>query len=166
MHHTILLYSHVSMFPTQPLHHRPQVDGPALASSATAILDLAAVVLNPSLPSFRPERRSLVFPLFITGIALALTRTPLPPSRQRQAGNGSGSGSLTGPQQAVDFLRILERESVGRNTSATRQLLERVLQACDEVTRGRGEDAAPTPVAVDWFAFADSLGVEVIHFGL
>ena len=160
MHHATLLYCHVSMFPTHPLHHRLLVDGPSVANSASEILDLAAVILNPSLPSFRPERRAMVFPLFITGIALALTRTTLAPSHQRSA------SSLSGPQQALEFLRILESESVGRNTGATRRLLESVLEACDEVARRRGEEAVPAPVAVDWFAFADSLGVEVIHFGL
>ena len=143
------------MFPTQPLHHQSSADGHSLAASASTILSIAASALAPT-PHRRLERRFLVFPLFLAGVALAVTRTAIPP-----VGHGSGTA---GADQALELLRVMESESVGRNTGATRRVLQRVMEACEDVY-ARKDTGAPS-VAVDWFAVAERLNVEVIHFGL
>ena len=168
IYHASILYTHTSMFPEQPLYFDPSTDGLSLITAASAILDRATTAL--SAPNPRLERRYFVFALFMAGVTLAVTIPPrhFPTAPRPPLAGAPLVESGEGPRRALELLRMLEAASIGRSTGATCRLLEGVVDASAAARGGGGggggggEDG---PVAVDWMAVAESMGVEVVHSG-
>ncbi|KAK2806917.1 hypothetical protein FQN51_005717 [Onygenales sp. PD_10] len=134
--HACFIYSYTSMWPNQLLETG---GGPALEISqrATAILHVASSIINAD----RFDLRFIVFPLFMAGVA-----------------SSSGSQKML----AVDLLSSIEaNESVGRNVTTTRHVLQIVYQRQTEGYMQRGHS-----LDVDWIEIMIEQGLQLVNFGL
>lgn len=101
------------------------------------ILQLAENIIN----SGRVELRFIVFALFMAGFS-------------------SASDSIS-QRQALSLMGALEQESIGRNTTTTRQLLQAVYDRQREDMRNLGHCWD-----VDWIEIMNERGLRVVNFGL
>lgn len=101
LYHSLVIYCHTSMWPTQRLDESFDHDASTVAHCCSLILERVNNMLN------RGEfaRRLIVFPLFLAGFFSAM---PLEKAR------------------AHDLLRLMERASIGNNSRATRRWLQRL----------------------------------------
>ncbi|PGG99304.1 hypothetical protein AJ79_08571 [Helicocarpus griseus UAMH5409] len=136
LYHASLIYSYTSMWPTQSIETG---GGPALEISqrANAILHVAASVINAG----RFDLRFTVFPLFMAGVA---------------------SSSDSQKMLALDLLSsIEENESVGRNVTTTRHVLQIVWERQNDGYMRKGH-----ALDVDWVEIMVEQGLQMVNFGL
>ncbi len=132
-------YSPISPYPssnTSPLRHSPTPSSTTRHEITTSCSEILALVRN-IIASGHHELRFAVFPLFMAGFVLA------PQKRE----------------QALRLMESMERESIGRNTRATRELLEAVHCVQDEQSwRQHGEEGGD----VDWIRILGERGLQLI----
>ncbi|OAX83466.1 hypothetical protein ACJ72_02168 [Emergomyces africanus] len=134
--HASLIYSHTSMWPCQCIETG---GGPALEISqrSTAILHVASSIVHAG----RFDLRFIVFPLFMAGVA---------------------SSSSSQKMLALDLLSSIEgNESVGRNVTTTRHVLQIVYQRQTEGYMRKGH-----ALDVDWVEIMIEQGLQMVNFGL
>ena len=119
------------MWPNQRLDNDPQTT-PELSQSIYKILQLADEISSNGFI----ERKFMIFPLFMAGIA-----NQNPPDQQR----------------TIRLLVAFERQSIGKAMVATRQILEIVYEKQREVMR-MGAD----PLTVDWVDTVAERGLQMI----
>lgn len=134
LYRACLIFSHTSMWPGQRIDTLPDYDE-EITYAATEIIQLAQGMLY----SGHMECRFMVFPIFMAGYA-----------------NSNGSHKML----ALNLIEQMERESIGRNTAATRHVLERVYEKQNNqfMTTGHSLD-------VDWMETMIENGLTVINFG-
>ena len=140
-----MIYSHTSMYPAQRLSTSPYLEAHSMygvtrhfsqnsdevAQSAREILNLTREIVN----SGHRELRFVVFPLFMAGFA----------------------SHAQDRQQTMELMRSMETESIGKNTEATRDLLEAVYRQQDEADEWR-----ELGLDVDWLAVLGERGIQLI----
>ncbi|KAL2386352.1 hypothetical protein RJZ90_000748 [Blastomyces dermatitidis] len=134
--HASLIYSYTSMWPGQCIETG---GGPALEISqrTTAILHVASSIVHAG----RFDLRFIVFPLFMAGVA---------------------SSSSSQKMLALDLLSSIEgNESVGRNVTTTRHVLQIVYQRQTEGYMRKGH-----ALDVDWVEIMIEQGLQMVNFGL
>ncbi|KKZ64832.1 hypothetical protein EMCG_09280 [[Emmonsia] crescens] len=134
--HATFIYSHTSMWPSQCIETG---GGPALEISqrTTAILHIASSIIHAG----RFDLRFIVFPLFMAGVA---------------------SSSSSQKMLALDLLSGIEgNESVGRNVTTTRHVLQIVYQRQTEGYMRKGH-----ALDVDWVEIMIEQGLQMVNFGL
>ncbi|KLJ07578.1 hypothetical protein EMPG_16936 [Blastomyces silverae] len=134
--HASLIYSYTSMWPGQCIETG---GGPALEISqrTTAILQVVSSIVHAG----RFDLRFIVFPLFMAGVA---------------------SSSSSQKMLALDLLSSIEgNESVGRNVTTTRHVLQIVYQRQTEGYMRKGH-----ALDVDWVEIMIEQGLQMVNFGL
>ncbi|EGC42767.1 conserved hypothetical protein [Histoplasma capsulatum var. duboisii H88] len=134
--HASLIYSYTSMWSSQSIETG---GGPALEISqrTTAILHVASSIVHAG----RFDLRFIVFPLFMAGVA---------------------SSSSSQKMLALDLLSGIEgNESVGRNVTTTRHVLQIVFQRQTEGYMRKGH-----ALDVDWMEIMIEQGLQMVNFGL
>lgn len=144
-----IIYSHTSMYPLQRISASPFLDGDPLfdhpygtispfspneeeaSNSAREIFSLTREMIR----SGHHELRFAVFPLFMAGF--------VSPTAERL--------------QALELMRNLESESIGKNTKATRELLEAVYRRQDETSEWRD-----LGLDVGWLEVLSERGLQLI----
>ena len=119
------------MWPQQRIDSDPQTT-PELSQSVNKILQLAKEISSNGFI----ERKFMVFPLFMAGIA---NQNPFD------------------QQQIIKLLLAFERQSIGKAMVATRHILEIVYEKQGEVMR-MGAD----PLMVDWVDTVAERGLQMI----
>lgn len=138
LYQTAVIYSRTSMFPGQrniPVANQADIHADT-ERRCIAILTLASAHLGSDLN----ERRHMVFPLFMAGVA-----TTQPDAKI----------------QTLDIIKAMERGGIGQNTYRTRQLLATVYEEQRKVYSfsGRMEQ-------VDWLVLARDRGLSIVNCGL
>ncbi|KAL8904698.1 MAG: hypothetical protein Q9207_003091 [Kuettlingeria erythrocarpa] len=123
--HTLQQYNPPA--PPHPANHYNPIDS-ELSHSAQEIIQLTRSIIS----SGHHELRFAVFPLFMAGYVL--------PKPDREL--------------ALGLMERMERESIGRNTRATRELLEEVYK--------RGDEGRMGPSGVDWISVLGARGLQLI----
>ena len=123
------------MWATQRLDTIPDYDN-EVARCVLEILALSERVIRRR----QFEYRFIIFPLFMAGFAAVL------PTEKRRA---------------AELMMTMEHESVGKNTRATRELL----QAVYEKQRETSMSMRRVPY-VDWIEVMHERGLQVVNFGL
>ncbi|CAF9924658.1 MAG: hypothetical protein HETSPECPRED_005644 [Heterodermia speciosa] len=131
LYHACIIYSHTSMWPHQRLDSGPQ-NMQELSQSVTRILQLGLEITSHGFI----ERKFMVFPLFMAGIAT------INPSDH---------------QQVIRLLIAFENKSIGKVMVATRQILEIVYEKQREVMMLGGN-----PLMVDWIDTVAERGLQMI----
>ncbi|OJD27852.1 hypothetical protein ACJ73_00755 [Blastomyces percursus] len=134
--HASLIYSYTSMWSGQCIETG---GGPALEISqrTTAILHVVSSIVHAG----RFDLRFVVFPLFMAGVA---------------------SSSSSQKMLALDLLSSMEgNESVGRNVTTTRHVLQIVYQRQTEGYMRKGH-----ALDVDWVEIMIEQGLQMVNFGL
>ncbi|KAL9603352.1 MAG: hypothetical protein Q9219_001214 [cf. Caloplaca sp. 3 TL-2023] len=184
LYRACIIYSHTSMYPSQrplplsphfPSHHphhlTPTTATPTtiadaeLHLSATEILHLTRSIIS----SGHHELRFAVFPLFMAGYVLPSHSSSSSSSSSSGGGGGGvggvgGAGGGTEKAMALQLMEGMEVESIGRNTRATRELLEEVLRrrrVGGPVGFGVGGGGGNGEVA-DWIAVLGERGLQLI----
>ncbi|KAL8928268.1 MAG: hypothetical protein Q9208_001978 [Pyrenodesmia sp. 3 TL-2023] len=165
LYRACIIYSHTSMYPNQRAATSPflgPVSPPGQYVPTTIPPDLTTQRYNPSAPphlanhynpveselspcaheiihltrsiisSGHHELRFAVFPLFMAGYVLPMQERGL----------------------ALELMERMETESIGRNTRATRELLEDVYK--------RGDEGGMDPSGVDWISVLGEKGLQLI----
>jgi len=123
------------MYASQRLEMGPG-DVSEISLATRAILQLA----HHTISSGRLENRFLVFPIFLAGFA---------------------STAREDRRLALNLMRQMEQESIGRNTRATRELLEIVYERQEASISQVGH-----AMRVDWIQVMLEVGLKVIIVGL
>lgn len=113
--------------PPHPANHYNPVES-ELSLSAHEIVHLARSIIC----SGHHELRFAVFPLFMAGYVLPMQERGL----------------------ALGLMERMETESIGRNTRATRELLQEVYK--------RGDEGGMDPSGVDWVSVLGEKGLQLI----
>lgn len=135
LYRACIIYSHTSMWPGQRLETSPDYDT-EIAVASNQVLQMT----RKALAEDRPHCRYLVFPTFIAGFVAT-----------------DGAQRMS----ALDLLRSLEKESIGRNTSATRRALAAVYERQNERFMNTGQS-----LDVDWMEVMAEKDLMVVNFGL
>ncbi|KIW17714.1 hypothetical protein PV08_04909 [Exophiala spinifera] len=135
LYRACILFSHTSMWPGQRLDTSPDYD--------TEIAVASNQILQMTMKAHAEDRyhcRYLVFPVFMAGYC-----------------------STDGGQrmQALDLIRAMEKNSIGRNTSVTRRALATVYEKQNERFMNTGQS-----LDVDWMQVMTEKELLVINFGL
>ncbi|KZF26886.1 hypothetical protein L228DRAFT_235892 [Xylona heveae TC161] len=130
-----LIYSHTSMWPSQRAH-LANADEREISECVAEVLRVGQTIVAEG----RFTYRFIIFPLFLAGVAAHHSRDK---------------------KVALELIIAMERESVGNNTRATRQLLQFVYQRQSE-----GVMTVGTSVHVDWIQVMFESGVQLVHVGL
>ncbi|KKY17407.1 hypothetical protein UCRPC4_g05651 [Phaeomoniella chlamydospora] len=130
-----IIYSHTSMWPGQRIDTGQQYDT-EIAISVQEILQIAEAIVS----SGRLELRFIIFPLFMAGIA-----------------TGSGPEKM----MALDLMMTMEKESIGTNTTATRQLLQTIYERQNQRFMSVGHS-----LDVCWKDVMLENDVQLFNFGL
>lgn len=131
LYHACIIYSHTSMWPNQRLHNGPQ-PVQETTHSVSRIIELGHEITSNGFI----ERKFMVFPLFMAGIA---------------------SQNPSDHQEVIRLLIAFENQSIGRAMVATRQILETVYEKQREVIM-LGAD----PLMVDWVDTVAERGLQMI----
>ncbi|EEH19043.2 hypothetical protein PABG_01362 [Paracoccidioides brasiliensis Pb03] len=134
--HATFIYSHTSMWPNQCIENGGE---PALEISqrTAAILHVATRIVQAG----RFDLRFIVFPLFMVGVA---------------------SSSPSQKMLVLDLLSSIEgNESVGRNVTTTRHVLQIVHQRQNDGYMQKGH-----ALDVDWVEIMVEQGLQMVNFGL
>lgn len=131
LYHACIIYSYTSMWPRQRLCMGDKPI-PELSESICKILQLGREI---TANGFN-QRKFMVFPIFMAGIA---TR------------------NSPDQQLALQILKLLERNSIGKVMMATRQILEIVYEERREVAMQGGH-----PMMVDWVNTVAERGLQMI----
>ena len=123
------------MWPNQRLSNA-QEDEAQIAQHVSEILELASDTVS----SHHLEHGFIVFPLFIAGCAAT---------------------SATDKALARDLISRMEQESIGKNTRATRKLLEAVYERQNARLASTGQSTD-----VDWIQVMVESGLQVVSYGL
>jgi Fungal specific transcription factor domain len=130
-----LIYSHTSMWPSQRLDTAPEYDA-EIAQCVSEVLRIGDRVVR----NEQYHLRFIVFPLFMAGIASA-----------------DGNEKML----VLDLISSLEKESIGSNTTATRQALQIIYEQQTERFMHTGQS-----LDVDWSDVMLEQGLQVVNFGL
>ncbi len=135
LYRACIIYSHTSMWPGQRLESSPDYDT-EIAVASNQIIHMT----RKALAEERSYCRYLVFPVFMAGFA-----------------------STDGHQrmQALDLIRTLEKDSIGRNTTATRKALAAVYEKQNERFMNTGQS-----LDVDWMTVMKEQDLMVVNFGI
>jgi len=135
LYRACIIYSHTSMWPGQRLETSPDYNTEIVVAS-NQILQMT----RKALAEDRSDCRYLVFPVFISGIVAT-----------------DGAQRMS----ALDLLRVMEKNSIGRNTTATRKALAAIYEKQNErfMNTGQGLD-------VDWVEVMAERNLMVVNFGL
>lgn len=135
LYRACIIFSHTSMWPGQRLETSPDYNT-EIAVASTQILQM----MRKALAEDRSHCRYLVFPAFMAGFA-----------------------STDGAQrmQALDMIRIMEKDSIGRNTTVTRKALAAVYEAQNERFMNTGQS-----LDVDWMQVMVEKELLVVNFGV
>lgn len=131
LYHACIIYSHTSMWPNQRLDSGPQLVQET-TQSISRIIQLGHEITSNGFI----ERKFMVFPLFMAGIA---TQNP------------------SDHQRVIQLLVAFENQSIGKAMVATRQILEIVYEKRREVIM-LGAD----PLMVDWVDTVAERGLQMI----
>ena len=123
------------MWPTQRLNNAQENEA-EIAQCVSEILELASDTVS----RHHLEHGFIIFPLFIAGCAAT---------------------STADQALARDLIHRMEQESIGKNTRATRKLLEAVYERQNArlASTGRSTD-------VDWIQVMLESGLQVVSYGL
>ncbi len=135
LYRACIIYSHASMWPGQRLETSPDYDT-EIAVASNQILQMT----RKALAEDRADCRYLVFPVFIAGFVAT-----------------DGAQRMN----ALDLLRAMEKKSIGRNTTATRQALAAVYETQNERFMNTGQS-----LDVDWMEVMAERDLMVVNFGL
>lgn len=135
LYRACILYSHTSMWPSQRLDTSPDYDT-EIAVASNQLLQMTSKILQDR----RVDCRFLMFPVFMAGFA-----------------------STDGPQKsmALHLIGLMEKDSIGRNTVATRKALELVYEKQNERFMMTGHS-----LDVDWLDVMREQHVLIVNFGL
>ncbi|KAG7007118.1 rRNA-processing protein FCF1 [Physcia stellaris] len=131
LYHACIIYSHTSMWPNQRLDNGPQPIQET-THSVSRIIQLGHEITSNGFI----ERKFMVFPLFMAGIA-----SQNPPDHQ----------------QVIRLLIAFENQSIGKAMVATRQILETVYEKQREVIM-----LGANPLMVDWVDTVAERGLQMI----
>lgn len=135
LYRACILFSHTSMWPGQRLDTSPDYD--------TEIAVASNQILQMTMKAHAEGRfhcRYLVFPVFMAGYC---------------------STDGTQRMQALDLIRAMEKNSIGRNTTITRRALAAVYEKQNERFMNTGQS-----LDVDWMQVMAERDLMVINFGL
>lgn len=135
LYRACIIYSHTSMWPGQRLETSPDYDT-EIAVASKQILQMTRKALDEE----RSDCRYLVLPVFIAGFA------------------STNGGQRT---QALDLIRQMEKDSIGRNTAVTRKALSTVYEKQNERFMNTGQS-----LDVDWMEVMMEQDLMVVNFGL
>jgi len=135
LYRACIIYSHASMWPGQRLETSPDYDTEIMVAS-NQILQMT----RKALAEDRSDCRYLVFPVFIAGFVAT-----------------DGAQRMS----ALDLLRAMEKNSIGRNTTATRRALAAVFEKQNERFMNTGQS-----LDVDWMEVMVEKDLMVVNFGL
>ena len=135
LYRACIIYSHTSMWSTQRLDTSPDYDT-EIAVASNQVLQMTSKILRDG----RVDCRFLVFPVFLAGYA-----------------SSEGGQKST----AMELIRAMEKDSIGRNTSATRKALGMVYEKQNErfMTTGQSLD-------IDWMDVIGEQHMLIVNFGL
>ncbi|KIV78327.1 hypothetical protein PV11_10054 [Exophiala sideris] len=135
LYRACIIFSHTSMWPGQRLETSPDYNT-EIAVASSQILQM----MRKALVEDRAHCRYLVFPAFIAGFA-----------------------STDGAQrmQALDMIRTMEKDSIGRNTTVTRKALAAVYEKQNERFMNTGQS-----LDVDWMQVMVEKELLVVNFGV
>lgn len=135
LYRSCIIYSHSCMWPGQRLDTSPDYDT-EIAVASNQIINMARKALDEE----RSDCRYLVQPVFIAGYA-----------------------SVDGHNRmhALDLIRMMEKTSIGRNTTATRKALAAVYEKQNERFMNTGQS-----LDVDYVEVMKEQGLMVVNFGL
>lgn len=131
LYHACIIYSYTSMWPRQR-YYMGDKSIPELSDSICKVLQLGREIAANGFD----ERKFMVFPTFMAGIA---TRNP------------------ADQQLALQTLKFLERNSIGKVMMATRQILEIVYEEQRELAM-----QGCHPMTVDWVTTVADRGLQMI----
>jgi hypothetical protein len=131
LYRACIIYSHTSMWASQQLETGAG-DIPEVSQCVREIIELAREIIS----NGHLERKYIVFPLFMAGIAAT---------------------SAADREQALEFLGIMEQDSVGRNMGATKHLLNAVYEKQRE-----GFIRVGYALDVDWIQIVRDMGLQVV----
>jgi hypothetical protein len=135
LYRACIIYSHTSMWPGQRLETSPDYDM-EIAVASNQILRMA----RKALAQDKSDCRYLVFPVFVAGFA-----------------NTDGAQRM----HALDLIRTMEKNSIGRNTTVTRNALAAVYEKQNERFMNTGQS-----LDVDWMEVMMERDLMVVNFGL
>lgn len=135
LYRACIIYSHASMWPGQRLETSPDYDMEIRVAS-NQILQMT----RKALAEDRSDCRYLVFPVFMAGFVAT-----------------DGAHRMN----ALDLLRTMEKDSIGRNTTAARQALAAVYEKQNEQFMNTGQS-----LDVDWMEVMAERNLMVVNFGL
>ncbi|KAL8830770.1 MAG: hypothetical protein Q9191_001247 [Dirinaria sp. TL-2023a] len=131
LYHACIIYSYTSMWPRQRFYMGDK-SIPELSDSICKVLQLGREITANGFD----QRKFMVFPTFMAGIA---TRNP------------------ADQQLALQILKFLERNSIGKVMMATRQILEIVYEEQRELAM-----QGCHPMTVDWVTTVADRGLQMI----
>jgi len=135
LYRACIIYSHASMWPGQRLETSPDYNTELVVASSQ-ILQMT----RKALAEDRSDCRYLVFPVFVAGFV---------------ASDGAQR------MNALDLLRAMEKNSIGRNTTAARKALAAVYEDQNERFMNTGQS-----LDVDWMEVMTKRNLTVVNFGL
>jgi hypothetical protein len=135
LYRACIIYSHASMWPGQRLETSPDYD-----MEITVASNQILQVTRKALAEDRSDCRYLVFPVFVAGFVAT-----------------DGAQRMN----ALDLLRAMEKDSIGRNTRAARQALAAVYEKQNEQFMNTGQS-----LGVDWMEVMAERNLMVVNFGL
>ncbi|TKA69613.1 hypothetical protein B0A49_05430 [Cryomyces minteri] len=135
LYRTCLLFSHTSVWSGQRVEYSTAGDE-EIEQLVSEVLELARTTVEAE----HFERRFVVFPLFLAGFATSH------PEKKRLA---------------MELLVAMEPTSVGKNTAASRELLQTVYDLQRQSLMAVGHS-----LAVDWIDVMTEHGMHVVNFGL
>ena len=135
LYRACIIYSHASMWPGQRLETSPDYNTEIVVAS-NQILQMTRKALAEN----RADCRYLVFPVFVSGFAAT-----------------DGAQRMN----ALDLLCTLEKNSIGRNTTAARKALSAVYESQNERFMNTGQS-----LDVDWMEVMAERNLMVVNFGL
>ena len=135
LYRACLIYSHTSMWPSQRLDTGPEYDA-EIAQCVSEVLRIGDRVVS----SEQFHLRFVVFPLFMAGIA-----------------STDGNEKML----ALELISSMEKDSIGRNTTATRHALQIVYEQQTQRFMHTGQS-----LDVNWNDTMLEHGLQVVNFGL
>lgn len=135
MYRGCIIYSHTSMWPGQRADLAPDFDSEITAAAQQILQVGQAIVAGQGVsPNF------LIFPLFMAGYA-----------------------STAGNQRllAQELISIIEKQSLGRNISATKSALDEIYSQQNERFLSTGQS-----LDIDWLEVIAEKGLSLVNFGL
>ena len=135
LYQACLIYSHTSMWPSQRLDTGLEYDG-EMAECVSEVLRIGERIVSAE----QYHLRFIIFPLFMAGVA-----------------STDGNEKLL----ALELIMSMEKESVGRNTTATRHALQIVYEQQTKRFMHTGQS-----LDVNWSDSMLEQGLQVVNFGL